>query len=110
MSAVLRIAVADDEPDVREYLQKVLVRLGHTVVGTATNGQELIALAKKTVPNLIISDIKMPDMDGIEAATTIYKEQPIPVILVSAYHDADLIARGRGGPYHGVSRQTDQTS
>jgi two-component system, response regulator PdtaR len=93
MTHSLRIAVADDEPDVREYLQKVLLRLGHNVVGAAQTGRALIVLCKSTQPDLIISDIKMPDMDGIDAATEIYKERPIPVILVSAFHDAELIAR-----------------
>ena len=93
MSSSLRIAVADDEPDMREYLQKVLLRLGHSVVGTAQNGRELITLCKTFLPDLVITDIKMPDMDGIEAATEIYKKRPVPVILISAFHDAELIAR-----------------
>jgi response regulator NasT len=93
MNAPLRIAVADDEPDVREYLQKALVRLGHNVVGAAQNGRELIALCKATSPDLVITDIKMPDIDGINAAIEIYKDRPVPVILISAFHDADLVAR-----------------
>jgi AmiR/NasT family two-component response regulator len=93
MSVTLQIAVADDEPDVREYLQKVLQRLGHRVLGAAQNGRELIALCKASPPDLVITDIKMPDMDGIDAAIEIYKVKPIAVILVSAFHDADLIAR-----------------
>jgi response regulator NasT len=93
MHATLQIAVADDEPDVREYLQKVLKRLGHHVVGAAQNGRELIALCKAHPPDLVITDIKMPDLDGIDAAIEIYKIKPVPVILVSAFHDADLVAR-----------------
>ena len=93
MNASLQFAVADDEPDVREYLQKVLHRLGHSVLGGAQNGRELIALCKANPPDLVTTDIKMPDMDGIDAAVEIYKERPVPVILVSAFHDADLIAR-----------------
>ncbi len=93
MSLTLRIAVADDELDVREYLQKLLPRLGHKVVGAAQNGRELIALCTACSPDLVITDIKMPDMDGIDAAIEIYKERPVPVILVSAFNDAELIAR-----------------
>jgi response regulator NasT len=96
MNTPLQIAVADDEPDVREYLQKALVRLGHNVVGAAQNGRELIALCKATSPDLVITDIKMPDIDGINAATEIYKERPVAVILLSAFHDAQLIARAEG--------------
>jgi len=89
----LRIAVADDEPDMREYFQKSLVRLGHKVVAVAQNGQQLVEQCRAQSPDLVITDIKMPDMDGIEAALLIYRERPVPVILVSAYHDAALIER-----------------
>ena len=93
MKPALRIAVADDEPDMREYFQKLLPRLGHQVVGTAKTGRELIELCRAQQPDLVLTDIKMPDMDGIDAAVQIYRERPVPVILVSAYHDPELIAR-----------------
>jgi AmiR/NasT family two-component response regulator len=93
MNPSLRIVVADDEPDMREYFQKLLPRLGHQVVGTAENGRELIELCRAQQPDLVITDIKMPDVDGIDAAGQIYRERAVPVILVSAYHDAELIAR-----------------
>jgi response regulator NasT len=93
MTVPLRIAVADDEPDMRDYFQKALTRLGHKVVGAAENGRELIDLCRRQAPDLVITDIKMPDMDGIDAACHIYKERPVPIILVSAFHDPELIAR-----------------
>jgi len=89
----LRIVVADDEPDMRDYFQKILPRLGHQVVASAQNGRTLVEHCRLSHPDLVITDIKMPDMDGIEAACHIYGDNPVPVILVSAYHDADLIAR-----------------
>jgi response regulator NasT len=93
MSQPLRIAVADDEPDMQKYFQKCLPRLGHQVVAVAQNGRELVERCRAVRPDLVITDIKMPDMDGIEAATQIYQERPVPLILVSAYHDAELIQR-----------------
>ena len=93
MSHSLRIAIADDEPDMRDYFQEVLPRMGHTVVALAQNGRELVDLCRATNPDLVITDIKMPDMDGIDAANKIYQERPVPVILVSAHHDANLIQR-----------------
>jgi two-component system, response regulator PdtaR len=93
MNATLRIAIADDEPDMRDYFQDALPRLGHSVVAIAQNGRELVELCRTTRPDLVITDIKMPEQDGIDAATQLYKEQPVPVILVSAYHDAGLIER-----------------
>jgi response regulator NasT len=93
MNSPLRIAVADDELDMRDYFKKSLSRLGHHVVAVARNGRELIEQCKAQKPDLVITDIKMPDMDGIDAAVQIYKDKPVPVILVSAYHDPDLITR-----------------
>jgi two-component system, response regulator PdtaR len=93
MSRILRIAVADDERDMRDYYQKILPLLGHDVVAVAENGQELVAQCRDTRPDLVITDIKMPDMDGIDAASEIYRQAPVPVILVSAYNDPSLIER-----------------
>jgi AmiR/NasT family two-component response regulator len=93
MSAALRIAVADDEPDMREFFERMLPRCGYQVVSVAENGRELIEHCRELHPDLVITDIKMPDMDGIEASLEIFRERPVPVILVSAYHDPDLIER-----------------
>ena len=93
MNPSLRIAVADDEPDMRDYFQKILPRLGHQVVAVAGTGRELTEQCRAVQPDLVITDIKMPDMDGIDAATHLYQEAPVPVILVSAYHEPELIAR-----------------
>ncbi|HYT92270.1 MAG TPA: response regulator transcription factor, partial [Gemmataceae bacterium] len=93
MTHPLRIAVADDEPDMRDYFRKILSHLGHQVVAVAANGRELIDLCRATLPDLVITDIKMPEMDGIEAAVALYGEHPVPIILVSAYHDPRLIGR-----------------
>ena len=95
MSRTLKIAVADDERDMRDYFQQILPILGHEVVAVAASGAELVELYRKTRPDLVITDIKMPDMDGIDAATQIYRNAAIPVILVSAYHDPDFIRRAQ---------------
>ncbi len=93
MNHALRIAVADDEPDMRDWFRTILPLLGHEVVAAAENGVELVANCRELKPDLVITDIKMPDMDGIDAAVRIYRDGPIPVILVSAYHDPKLIER-----------------
>lgn len=93
MDSRLRIAVADDEPDMREYFQKILPRLGHDVVSVAETGRQLVEHCRVMNPDLVITDIKMPQMDGIEAASVIYQDQAIPVILVSAFHDRGLLER-----------------
>jgi len=93
MMTGLRIVVADDEPDVRDYYCKILPRLGHTVAAAAATGEELIDVCRTHRPDLVITDIKMPGLDGIDAAKLIYEEMPVPVILVSAYSDGRLIER-----------------
>jgi response regulator NasT len=93
MNEPLRIAIADDEPDMRDYFAKILPRLGHQVVAQARDGRELVEQCRAVRPDLVITDIKMPEMDGIDAAVALYKDTPLPVILVSAFHDAELIER-----------------
>ncbi len=93
MTNVLAVVIADDEPRMRDYLWQSLERLGHRVVAAARTGRELIDVCRTHQPDLIISDIKMPDMDGIEAAAQIYRTGAIPVILISAFHDSELIER-----------------
>lgn len=96
MKKALRIVVADDELDMRDYFRKSLSRLGHQVIGVAQNGRELVEQCRTLQPDLVITDIKMPDMDGIDAAIRISKNVPVPVILVSAYHDPEFIRRAEG--------------
>jgi response regulator NasT len=89
MSRKLKILVADDEPNMREYLRELLPRLGHEVV-VAESGRQLLELSLSAEPDLVITDIRMGDLDGLEAAAQINQQRPVPVILVSAYHDPDL--------------------
>jgi response regulator NasT len=63
----------------------------------ARTGRELVQHCQEDRPDLIITDIRMPDMDGIDAVSALGREEPIPAILVSAYHDAELYERARGG-------------
>src|SRR5271157_1912158 len=95
MTAALSIAVADDEPRMRDYYCSTLQLMGHRVVVVARDGCEMVEGCRNTRPDLIITDIKMPDMDGIDAVREICRGEPIPIILVSAYHDADLLDRAR---------------
>jgi len=93
MTSGLRIAVADDEPEMRDFFEKILPRFGHQVVALAENGNQLVSHCRELKPDLVITDIKMPELDGIEASCRICQERPVPIILVSAYHDPALIAR-----------------
>jgi response regulator NasT len=95
----LRVAVADDERDTLEFFHDLLARLGHKVVVMASTGRELVERCRKATPDLIITDIKMPDMDGIAAAEQVNGERPVPVVLVSAHDEPGLLARAEAaGP------------
>jgi response regulator NasT len=89
----LRVLIADDESIRLLSLAAQLRSLGHTVVAEASTGQEAIDLAHATQPDLAILDIKMPLVDGIEAAERITQTHPIPIILLTAYSEAQLIER-----------------
>jgi AmiR/NasT family two-component response regulator len=88
----LRILFADDDAEVRDYFQELLTRLGHQVT-LAENGRQLVELSKTTAPELIITDVLMPDLDGLQAAGAINHDHEVPVILVSAHDDADFLSR-----------------
>jgi len=89
----LRVAVADDEPEMRDYLREVLPRLGHEVVAVAASGRQLVEQVRAVLPDLVITDVRMPDLDGIEAAAAGNADRHVPVILVSAFHDAGTLNR-----------------
>jgi response regulator NasT len=93
MTRALRIAVADDESFMLDYYREILPSLGHEVVAAASTGEELARLARDVRPELIITDIRMPGADGIEAAMAVCPELSAPVILVSAFYDDELIRR-----------------
>ena len=89
----LRVLIADDESIRLLSLGSQLTALGHQVVAEATRGDEAVQLAAEHKPDLAILDIKMPVMDGIEAAERITQVRPIPIILLTAYSEAQLVER-----------------
>jgi CheY-like chemotaxis protein len=92
----LRIAIADDEYDMRNYLSRTLARLGHEIVVNAENGRELVDACLNTHPDLIVSDIRMPTLTGVEAMKLIWNSQEVPVVFISAFHHENLSQETRG--------------
>ncbi len=92
---MLRILVADDESIIRLGLKKILEEAGHKVVASAPDGRTALELARSTSPDLAILDIKMPEMDGLEVAEALRKEKPMPVIILTAYSDRELVEKAR---------------
>jgi len=89
----LRIAVAEDDRDTRDYLKEVLLRLGHQVVAVAETGQQLAEFCRNMKPDLVITDIRMPGLDGIEVSALMNRDRATPFILVSAHHEEDILTR-----------------
>lgn len=89
----LRVALADDEPEVRTVLETMLTALGHEVAFAATTGRELVDFCLASPVDLVMTDIRMPDMDGLEAAAIIYEKVRTPIILLSGHCDRELIDR-----------------
>ncbi|MFN8534362.1 MAG: response regulator [Dehalococcoidia bacterium] len=89
----LRVVIADDEALRLLSLRQQLEGMGHQVVGEATTGEEAVLLARELKPDLIIMDIRMPVMDGIDAAKQITAERPVPIVLVTAYSEKSLAER-----------------
>lgn len=85
----IRILIVEDESIVQLDLQSRVRRLGHTVVGVASAGEEAVAKAALLSPDLILMDVCLEgEMDGIEAARRIRSAQTIPIVYVTAYTDA----------------------
>ncbi|MBB5156533.1 ANTAR domain-containing response regulator [Saccharopolyspora phatthalungensis] len=90
-----RVLVAEDEALIRLDLVEMLREEGYQVVGEAGDGQEAVRLAEELRPDLVILDIKMPKMDGIEAASNIAGERIAPVVILTAFSQRDLVERAR---------------
>ncbi len=90
-----RVIIADDESLIRMDLREMLTNLGYLVVGEAGDGRSAVNLARELRPDIVIMDIKMPDMDGIEAARLLTEERIAPVLLLSAYSQQELVQRAR---------------
>lgn len=95
-----RILIADDESIIRMGLQVILRDLGYQVVGAARDGVEALDLVREKQPDLAILDIKMPRMDGLEAAEAVSKEQPIPIVILTAFSDREYIERAKSTSVH----------
>jgi response regulator NasT len=78
-------------------LQEALTRLGHQVVATET-GRQLVEICRASEPDLVVTAIRLPELDGIQAAAEVNRERAVPFILVSAYHDPQTVSRAAAEP------------
>ena len=89
----MRILIAEDETIIRLDLKEMLERAGFDVCAEARDGMEAVELARSAAPDVAVLDVKMPRLDGIEAARRIIDERPIPIVMVTAYGEAELVSR-----------------
>jgi response regulator NasT len=89
----LRVLVAEDETIIRMDLCGLLEDQGLRVAGQARDGEEAVALARELRPDGVLLDVKMPRLDGIEAARRIYAERPVPIVVLTAFGDRRLVER-----------------
>jgi CheY-like chemotaxis protein len=87
----LRVVIADDESDVRDYLATIVAMSGHEIVGVASDGAELLTLARQTLPDLIITDVRMPHISGDQVVQQLNRDRSVSSILISANFPADIL-------------------
>ena len=106
----LRIVIADNESIIRMDLKELLEEAGHTVVGEAADGVKAVELARKHKPDLVIMDIKMPEMDGIAASKIISAEKIAPVFIADRLQPEGNCRKSQGFGGSGVSCEAGQRS
>jgi DNA-binding NarL/FixJ family response regulator len=90
----LKVIVADDDARMREFYRAVLAGMGHEVVGEAADGRALLDVCLSVEADLVVSDIRMPEMSGIQAAHIVTECRELPFLFVSAYHENALVHEG----------------
>lgn len=85
--------VVDDDVDLAEATREQLESVGVTVTGVAHNGPAALEMISRLNPSIVVLDIRMPGMDGIEVAAKINEDEPRPIMLLSAYSDMDYVRR-----------------
>ncbi len=97
----MRILLAEDETIIRLDLRGLLERAGYEVVAEARDGEEAVELARELQPDLAVMDVKMPRLDGIEAARQILDERPIPIVMLTAFGQRELVDRAAEAGVYG---------
>jgi two-component system, response regulator PdtaR len=88
-----RLVIAEDQALIRLDLERLLDEAGFDVCGSARDGQEAVELALELRPDIVVLDVKMPRLDGVEAARRILAEGFVPIVMLTAYGYGELISR-----------------
>jgi AmiR/NasT family two-component response regulator len=89
----LRVVIADDQDSMSLVIRRQLVKIGHVVIGKATNGRQAVEMTQLLQPDIVLLDIEMPEMDGLEAARLIHEQCPRPVVLLTGHDDPEMVRK-----------------
>ena len=107
----MRILIAEDETIIRLDIRSMLERAGFEVVAEARDGREAVELAAEHDLDLAVMDVKMPELDGIEAARRMLERRPLPIVMLTAFSEGDLVSRAVDAGVYGYLvkpfRETD---
>ena len=87
----MSVLIVDDQESMRELLQRQLEKIGHTIVGKASQGLQAIELTESLLPDIVLMDIEMPEMDGLKATKIILEKYPRPVVLLTSHDNEEMI-------------------
>jgi two-component system, response regulator PdtaR len=89
----LRAVIADDQESMSAIIRRQLVAIGHVVIGKASNGRQAVEMTQSLQPDIVLMDIEMPEMDGLEAARLIHEQCPRPVVLLTGHDDPEMVQK-----------------
>jgi AmiR/NasT family two-component response regulator len=92
-SKPFRVVIADDQESMSAIVRRQLVKIGHVVIGKATNGRQAVEMTQLLQPDIVLMDIEMPEMDGLEAARLIHEKSPRPVVLLTGHDDPEMVRK-----------------
>ena len=88
-----RVLIAEDDYLVSESIKRALGKIGYELVGKASDGKEAVSMAIELRPDVVLMDIKMPEMDGLEAAQKIQECCPMPIVVLTAHEAQELVEK-----------------
>ncbi|MFQ5611249.1 MAG: response regulator [Anaerolineae bacterium] len=103
----LRVLLVDDSPIALATTRKVIEKLGHQVVGEANNGVGIVPLVQATKPDVVILDLEMPDVNGVETARRLKEKAPVPVVVLTGHTEWSWLSNAtEAGTYAYLTKPT----